>query len=174
MARLIFRQPLGVDPAKLWDLFSSRSITSLWIFPNKPSIKFSESISNNPLGVCEVLRIGPIIFKVIGAWAELVPLERSLLLLDGPRGIRIAEEIRLEKIASGTDLSLTMDFSLGFGIFGDWLDRMWISRWVSKRIRWELLKLQQKYPLNEEEPNLNIGDVISFERPEEIPQKDSF
>ena len=174
MARLTFRQPIGVDPAKLWDLFSGRSITSLWVFPTKQSKKFSESIPKDPLSVCEILRIGPIIFKVIGAWAELVPLERSFLLLDGPGGIRIAEEIRLERIASGAELSLTMDFSVGFGFFGDWLDRMWISKWVSKRIRWELLNLQKKYPLNEGEPNSNMGDVISFERPEEISQKDSF
>lgn len=178
MSRLTFRQPFGVDPPRLWDLFLNRSIASLWVFPTKPTVKFSEVNSRNALSVHEVLRIGPISFEVTGDFVEQVPFERSFLFLDGSGGIRITEEIRLERIASGTELSLTVDFSFGFGVFGDWLDRIWITRWVSRRIQRALSDLQQEYPLHGGESSPDMDDAVSFVRPgiqpDEISQKGGF
>jgi len=178
LSRLTFRQTVGTDPARLWDRLSGGSITGLWIALREPKKENSKPGAQTEPEVREVLRIGPVSVEVTGVWAERVPSERSLLLLDGPRGLRIAEEIRLERMAAGTELSLTMDFSFGSGALGDWLDRIWISGWVSRRIRRSLSKLQLEFPLHEEEVGPHMDDSVSFHRPDDrlwgVDQRRSF
>ena len=169
MSRLTFRQTVGADPARLWDRLSGGSITGLWIALREPKKENPKPDAQTGPQVREGLRVGPVSVEVTGIWAERVPLERSLLLLDGPRGLRIAEEIRLERMAAGTELSLTVDFSLGSGALGDWLDRIWISGWVSRRIQRSLSKLQMEFPLHEEEVGPHMDDAVSFHRPDDRP-----
>ena len=115
----------------------------------------------------ESLRVGPFSFKVTGTWAERVPWERSFCLLDGPLGMRIVEEMRLERLAAGTALSLTVDFALGSGGIREWLDRVCLSGWVLRRLERGIAKLEEEYRRPEDEKDPDLG--VYLERPEDRP-----
>ncbi|MBI2881787.1 MAG: hypothetical protein HYY21_09350 [Candidatus Tectomicrobia bacterium] len=177
MARLTVRKVVATHPEELWKRFEGGAVTGWWIAPAGGSRRGPPEPSSAGARWRERLRIGPISFSVFGTWAERHPPERSLCLLDSPWGLRIAEELRLERIAAGTQVSLTMDYSLGDGgmgeWLGDWLDRVWFSRWVSRRLHRGLLTLQQEYqeyrgPGGRAEGEV-VGSMVHFERPEDRP-----
>ena len=102
-------------PPAIWKRVAGGSFTGCWIAPAGGDEGAGSGLGAEEAAWRESLRLGPFSFKVAGTWAERVPWERSFCLLDGPLGVRIAEEMRLERLAAGTALSLTVDFALGGG-----------------------------------------------------------
>ncbi|MFQ5914491.1 MAG: SRPBCC family protein [Nitrospinota bacterium] len=169
MARLTVRRVIPARPEDLWKRLEGGSLAGRWVAP-------AQGEGNHPLMAGDIgapwrerFLIGPFPFEVSARWAERHPPERSLCLLDGPWGLRIAEELRLEPVAAGTALALTMDYSLGKGRLGEWLDRLWVSGWVSSRLRRGLSGLEEGYKRPEEGDGPEVGAMVHLERPEDRP-----
>ncbi len=171
VSRLTVRRVISTDPETLWKRVEGGSFAGRWIAPGGGEEEAGEGAGSSPgaeeAAWRESLRVGPFPFKVAGTWAERVPWERSFCLLDGPLGMRITEEMRLERLAAGTALSLTVDFALGSGGIGEWLDRVCLSGWVLRRLERGIAKLEQEYRRPEDEKDPDLG--VHLERPEDRP-----
>jgi hypothetical protein len=167
VSRLTVRRVISTDPETIWKRVAGGSFTGCWIAPAGGDEGAGSGLGAEEAAWRESLRLGPFSFKVAGTWAERVPWERSFCLLDGPLGVRIAEEMRLERLAAGTALSLTVDFALGGGGIGEWLDRVWLSGWVSRRLERGISKLEEEYGRPEDEKDQDLG--VHLERPEDRP-----
>ena len=167
MSRLTVRRVISTDPETLWKRVAGGSFAGRWIAPAGSGEGAGSSLGAEEAVWRESLRVGPFSFKVAGTWAERVPWERSFCLLDGPLGMRIGEEMRLERLAAGTALSLTVDFALGSGGFGEWLDRVCLSGWVLRRLERGIAKLEEEYRRPEDEKDPDLG--VYLERPEDRP-----
>jgi len=169
VSRLTVRRVISTDPETLWKRVEGGSFAGRWIAPAGGAGEGAgSSLGAEETAWRESLRVGPFSFKVAGAWAERVPWERSFCLLDGPLGMRIAEEMRLERLAAGTALSLTVDFALGSGGIGEWLDRVCLSGWVLRRLERGIAKLGEEYRRPEDEKDPDLG--VYLERPEDRPE----
>ncbi|MEE8109885.1 MAG: SRPBCC family protein [bacterium] len=169
MARLTFRKVISADPEELWKRLEGGSIAGRWIAPAGTRGKDPQSQDDAGAPWRERLRIGPVSFEVRGMWAERHPPERSLCLLDGRGGLRIAEELRLERVAAGTAVSLTVDYALGNGNLGEWMDRLCVSGWVSRRLSRGLLRLEEEYKGSHDGEDSDVGATVHWERPEDRP-----
>ncbi|MFQ5692673.1 MAG: hypothetical protein ACE5IM_06485 [Nitrospinota bacterium] len=169
MARLTVRKVIAADPRELWKRFEGGSVAGRWFASAGGTRPAPPDPASPDDGWLERLRLGPISFEVSGAWAERRPPERRLCFLDGPWGLRIAEEARLERVASGTALALTLDYALGTGGWAERLDRFWLSAWVSRRLEKGLAGLQREYARPEDEAAQALGSMVHLERPEDRP-----
>jgi len=166
LARLTVRRVISAEPKEIWDRLQGGSVCGQWVA--------SASTSGSPFHPYETsrpwregFRFGPISFEVSACWAERYPPERNLCFLDGPWGLRIVEEMRLERVAAGTEFSLTLDYSIGNGRFGEWLDYAYLSRWVFKRLDRGSSHLAEGF--RSPEAGVDMSESVHLERPEDRP-----
>jgi hypothetical protein len=169
LARLTVRRVISAEPKEIWDRLQGGSICGQWVAStSRNEAAFHPNEAGRPWR--EGLRLGPLSFEVSACWAERHPPERGLCFLDGPWGLRVVEEIRLERIAAGTEFSLTLDYCIGNGWVGEWLDRMFVSRWIFSRLNEGSSRFAEGYRSPEEESSsIDMSGSVHLERPDDRP-----